>query len=128
MDLSTILSRKVVLSVFLAVFATLAMWGGYISEFHWQWVIMATVVSYVAGASLQNKVSFEKYTVLTSLRKWGERIKSLFTRDFIVAFATVVVTSLLLYKHRISSDVWFAVVSAIAGCYNIFNALSKREY
>jgi hypothetical protein len=123
MTFNTLLSRKVILSVFLAIYATWALWTGLILESQWQWVMMATVVTYVAGASLQKKKDLSR---LAPLRLWGERIKAIFTREFMIAFATVLLTSVLLQWHRIGADTWFAITTSIAGAYNIVNAASKN--
>ena len=125
MNINAMLSRKLILSVFLFFAATMAMARGMITETQWQWVVMATAVSYVAGATLQANRDMSS---VKSIRLWGERLKALFSREYLVAMGTVVVTTALLFQRHISGDVWFAVSTAIAGSYNIVNALSKSEH
>lgn len=124
MNIESILSRKLILSVFLFFVATLAMGREIITETQWQWVIMATVVSYVTGSALQNS---KDTSSIPHIRMWGIRIRSLFSRDFVVSISTVIIATVLLFRGNITGDVWFAVCTAIAGVYNIANAASKSE-
>ena len=117
------LSRKFVLSVSLAIIGTLFMWWTIIEPLHWQWLIMATVVSYVAANALQ--ASRTPLVVAKKVPFWT-RIKALFDRVFLAAAATVIVASAFLYGKIIPSSVWFTVCSAIAAAYNIGNSIAKR--
>lgn len=119
-----ILSRKFVLSAVLAVLATLFMWWKIVDPAQWQWVIMATVVSYVASKAMEKATGSETDTRETKI-SIGIRIKSLFSREFILAFGTVLVTSVFLYLQIIPSSVWFTICSALAAAYNIGVAVAK---
>lgn len=129
------LSRKFVLSGLLAIIATLLVWWKLIEPEQWQWVIMATVISYIGGRTI------EKATLssATGRKEWGgkngekkmlavvlwDRLKSLFSREFVLTLVTLLVTSALLYRGCITSGVWFLLASTLAGFYNILTAVSK---
>jgi hypothetical protein len=125
----TYLSRKFVLSAVLATLATLFMAIKLIAPIHWQWVIMSTVVTYVAANAIigHNKTGNREMVggVMVSMTTIWERLKALFGRTFLLAFVTVLVCSAFLLKGIIPSEVWFVICSALAGAYNIGNALSK---
>jgi hypothetical protein len=80
MNINAMLSRKLILSMFLFFAATMAMARGMITETQWQWVVMATAVSYVAGATLQ---ADRDMSSMKSIRLWGERLKALFSREYL---------------------------------------------
>lgn len=122
--MNNILSRKLILSAMLAVIATTLVWFRLIADTQWQWVIMATVVSYVVSMTAQP--GHTKLREESKLKAWGNRIKNLFSRSFVISIITILVSTALLCRKSISSTVWFAVVSTIAGAYNILNAIGKQ--
>ena len=117
------LSRKFLLSALLAIIATVFIMLGVIEAYQWQWVIMATAVSYVAANAISKKTETE-YSKEFKV-KIKDRLASLFSREFIVCVGTVLVSSLLLHYNRIDSTVWFTVCSALAVAYNIGNSIGK---
>jgi hypothetical protein len=123
------LSRKFVLSAALAALATLFMALRLLEPHQWQWVIMSTVVTYVAANAIigHNKTANREMVggVMVSMTTIWERLKALFGRTFLLAFVTVLVCSAFLLKGIIPSEVWFVICSALAGAYNIGNALGK---
>lgn len=123
------LSRKFVLSAALAALATLFMALRLLEPHQWQWVIMATIVSYVAANAIQDKSMSGNVAIMnghrTNLATIWERIKSLFDRVFLACALTVAVASVFLWKGIIPGSVWFVICSALAGAYNIGNAVGK---
>ena len=116
------LSRKFVLSAALAALATLFMALRLLEPHQWQWVIMATIVSYVAANAVQKIKRGEDKPDITVI--W-DRIKSLFDRVFLACVITIAVASVFLWKGIIPGSVWFVICSALAGAYNIGNAVGK---
>lgn len=116
------LSRKFVLSASLAALATLFMALRLLEPHQWQWVIMATIVSYVAANAVQKIKRGEDKPDITVI--W-DRIKSLFDRVFLACVITIAVASVFLWKGIIPGSVWFVICSALAGAYNIGNAVGK---
>ena len=123
------LSRKFVLSASLAALATLFMALRLLEPHQWQWVIMATIVSYVAANAIQDKSMAGNVAIMnghrTNLATVWERIKSLFDRVFLACVITIAVASVFLWKGIIPGSVWFVICSALAGAYNIGNAVGK---
>lgn len=117
------LSRKFLLSIALALLATAFITMDIITAMQWQWVIMATAVSYVASNAIIKKTE-SAYADFADIN-WKDRIKGLFSREFLVCVVTVLVTSMLLIAQRIDSNVWFTVCSGLAVAYNIGNAVGK---
>lgn len=117
------LSRKFLLSVMLAVVATILIFTGTIEPYQWQWVIMATAVSYVAANALNKKTETDMRSMMPP--DWKERLKSLFGREFLVCLVTIIITTVLLAMKHIGNDVWFTVCSALAVAYNIGNSVGK---
>lgn len=119
------LSRKFVLSGLLAIIATLLVWWKLIEPEQWQWVIMATVISYIGGRTIE-KATLSSATgrKVLAVVLW-DRLKSLFSREFVLTLVTLLVTSALLYRGCITSGVWFLLASTLAGFYNILTAVSK---
>lgn len=118
-----ILSRKLILSVLLAVLATAFIVTGLITPIQWQWVIMSTAVSYVIANTVNKKTetAISTYTNVSFVT----RLKALLSREFLVCVVTVIATSMLLKGRFIGGDVWFVICSALAGAYNIGNSVSK---
>ena len=127
------LSRKFVLSAMLAVVGTLFMAFRLIEAYQWQWVMMATVVSYVVANAIQKRngeatsIRTDKDGKLISIVTIWDRLKSLCDRAFILAFVAVIITSVFLLKAIIPASVWFVICSALAGAYNIGNSLGKNH-
>jgi hypothetical protein len=128
------LSRKFLLSVTLAVLGTIAMALKLIEPYQWQWLIMATVVSYVAAKTIEKKT----FNAASGQIGWGkngiekglivtvwERLKSLCSREFLLTMGTVAVASVFLFMGIIPSVVWFTICTALAACFNIGTALAK---
>ena len=132
------LSRKFVLSAALAALATLFMALRLLEPHQWQWVIMATIVSYVAANAVQNAQGTNTKEIWKTVKDangiereklrqiviW-DRIKSLFDRVFLACVITIAVASVFLWKGIIPGSVWFVICSALAGAYNIGNAVGK---
>lgn len=116
-----ILSRKFVLSVSLMVLSTFLLLNGNITENYFGTILMATVVSYIVGKTTEKKWSKTKSYSVTL---WT-RIKSLFSREFILSLITVFGLSYLTWKGIVGKELWFQTVLAIGSSYNIFNAISK---
>ena len=115
-----VLSRKFMLSITLAILSTWLLVGGKINSSDWGFVVMATVVSYIVSKTLDKKFSGNfKFPVLM------DRIKSMFSREFIVSMLSVIGTSWLCHSGYIDSGVWFKIVIAIGSAYNIFNSVEK---
>lgn len=133
------LSRKFVLSLFIGLVGTLFMARHFITPTQWQWCMMVTVVSYIASVTIQkNRVEVKepgklkaKYRSKSKFGRWIEdiivRIKGMFTKDFLLAALLFYVASHYRYKEVIPGDVWFAISSALAACYNIGNPFGKTN-
>ena len=117
------LSRKFILSVALAIIATVFIFLGIILPHQWQWVMMSTVVSYVAA----NAISKQTETAYKDIFNvsWKDRLKALVSREFIVCMVAIILTSILLYIGRIGAEVWFTICSSLAVAYNIGNSVGK---
>jgi hypothetical protein len=118
-----ILSRKLILSAILAIVATIFMGMKLIAPVQWQWVVMATVVSYVAGVTIQRGAASEASARLKV--PWKMRLKALFSDEFAITLATVLVTSAFLFYGVIPKDIWFTIITALGACYNILNPIAK---
>ena len=115
------LSRKFVLSMTLGIISTMLLIHGSINESQFGIVIMATIVSYIVSKTFEKKWGDSKITYPII----KDRFFSLFSREFVVAFISVLGVSYLSYIGKISGDLWFQVVTTIGGIYNIFNSVEK---
>ena len=115
------LSRKFILSVSMMVLSTMLLLNGNVSENYFGIVLMATVVSYIVGKTTEKKFG----NVKTNSVKLWDRLKSLFSREFALSMITVFGLSWLTWNGIVSQDLWFQVVTAIGGAYNIFNSIEK---
>lgn len=133
------LARKVILSLDVAIFATVLMLGNHIQGQHWLWAMSATVLSFIAAETIQKRgnlmtppppgrahrsfwVAFKSY--LSSV--WA-RITNVFTLDFLAGFVVINLAHYFSLRGIIEPGVWFPLVSGICGFYNVGNALSKKE-
>jgi hypothetical protein len=117
------LSRKFIMSMLLGIIATFLLITHNIPEEQFGIVIIASVVSYIASRTIDKKYSEGKLT-FPAIK---DRIESLFSREFIVAIITVIGISWLKFNGLIGSELWFQVIAAIGGVYNIFNAIEKIQ-
>ena len=115
------LSRKFILSASMMFLATMLLLNGKVSENYFGIVLMATVVSYIVGKTTEKKFG----NVKTNRVKLWDRLKSLFSREFALSMITVFGLSWLTWNGIVSQDLWFQVVAAIGGSYNIFNSIEK---
>lgn len=125
MDINKYLSKKFLLSAMLFAMASFNIVKHLIDQYQFQWVVMATAVSYLAAMSLtkytETSYSANGYDKATLLN----RLKELFSREFILAVGVVMFIQILLVFGLIGGAVWFAIASAIAGAYNIGNSVGK---
>jgi hypothetical protein len=117
------LSRKFIMSMLLGIIATFLLITHNIPEEQFGIVIIASVVSYIVSRTIDKKYSEGKLT-FPAIK---DRIESLFSREFIVAIITVIGISWLKFNGLIGSELWFQVIAAIGGVYNIFNAVEKIQ-
>lgn len=117
------LSRKFLLTTLLTVLSTWLLVTGNIGENQFGIVILAAIGSYIVGRTIDKKYSEGKST-FPDIR---DRIVSLFSREFVIALVAVIGVSYLKLKGFVGSDLWFQVISAIGGAYNVFNPLEKIE-
>lgn len=115
------LSRKFILSASMMVLSTMLLLNSKVSENYFGIVLMATVVSYIVGKTTEKKFG----DVKTHKVKLWDRLKSLFSREFALSMITVFGLSWLTWNGMVSQDLWFQVVTAIGGAYNIFNSIEK---
>lgn len=118
------LSRKLILSVALVFIATLFMWRQVIEPQQWLWAMLAVVIPYIAAHAIQ-AAKGGGYSKRVDVIGFWKRIKALFDTPFLMALLTLLVSSLFLYAGKIPADIWFILTSAIAGAYNIGNAIAK---
>ena len=128
------LSRKFILSTSLALVGTAFMWLRYIQPEQWMWVMMSTVVSYVAANAIQKKTGGDASNIHTnyndkrvSIVTIWDRLQALFSRTFLLCMVTIVICSLFLYKGIVPANVWFSICSALAAAYNIGNSIGKID-
>jgi hypothetical protein len=124
-----ILSRKLILTIGLAVLASLLIFvksnvtgKPFILDYQWQAVIMATVITYIVGCNIQNN----NMPSSVDIKTFWERIKDLFRWDFVLAVLTIIFTTFLLVRGHVENTVWFSIISAIGGAYNIMNPIGKK--
>lgn len=136
LDLLRILSRKVILSLDIGIISTLLMLKSKIESTHWLWAMTVTVISFIAAETIQKRkfwqapLSFEakercKAGFVPYVKTFWGRIKALFSLDFVAAMALVNIAHLFVYKGIIEPSIWFALMPAVASCYNIGNSLQK---
>jgi hypothetical protein len=128
------LSRKVILSASLMIIATLfIIWSKgadgmsvLCTQYQYLWVMSATLLPFLAANALQEwkNVSFDYLQRSGTPAVW-DLIKELFGTVFLLAYLAIIGVSALNYFHIINSEIWFPIVTAIAGFYNIGNALGK---
>ena len=117
-----LLSRKFLLSLLIAIVGTILMAQRAITPEQWQWCITVTVLTYISSLAIQeNKVKNIKVVKVDIY----QRIRNLFTRDFILTILLFVIATVFLSKNIITNTVWFALVSALGVVYNIGNSLQK---
>jgi hypothetical protein len=123
----SILSRKYVLSVtILALFLIMAA-KQLITPDMLLWSIMATVISYIAAKSLEKNQCADAKSLQLVVTFW-ERIKALFSREFMLAYGAVLGLSALLYFGYLPIayvNTWFIAITTIAASYNIGNSIAK---
>ena len=134
MDATRIFARKVILSIDVAVFATLLMLKQHIHGQHWLWAMTVTALSFIAAETIQKrtrgKQEKRKFSSWLDVLKqffidlWW-RISAIFTLDFLVAFVIINLTHYFSFRDIIEPTIWFPLVSSICGFYNVGNALSK---
>lgn len=117
------LSRKFVLSMLLGLLATILLVKGSINDSQFGIVIMATVVCYIVGRTVDKKYGDGKITYPVI----KDRLISLFSREFVISIIAVVGVSYLCFTKMINNDLWFQIVTVIGGTYNIFNPLEKAD-
>lgn len=115
------LSRKFILSASMMVLSTMLLLNSKVSENYFGIVLMATVISYIVGKTTEKKFG----DVKTHKVKLWDRLKSLFSREFALSMITVFGLSWLTWNGMVGQDLWFQVVTAIGGAYNIFNSIEK---
>lgn len=117
------LSRKFVLSMLLGLLSTILLIKGSINDSQFGIVIMATVVCYIVGRTVDKKYGDGKITY----PEIKDRLISLFSREFVISIIAVIGVSYLCFAKMINNDLWFQIVTVIGGTYNIFNALEKTD-
>lgn len=117
------LSRKFVLSMLLGLLSTILLVNGSINDGQFGIVIMATVVCYIVGRTVDKKYGDGKITY----PEIKDRLISLFSREFVISIIAVIGVSYLCFAKMINNDLWFQIVTVIGGTYNIFNALEKTD-
>lgn len=117
------LSRKFVLSMLLGLLSTILLIKGSINDGQFGIVIMATVVCYIVGRTVDKKYGDGKITY----PEIKDRLISLFSREFVISIIAVIGVSYLCFAKIINNDLWFQIVTVIGGTYNIFNALEKTD-
>lgn len=117
------LSRKFVLSMLLGLLSTILLVKGSINDSQFGIVIMATVVCYIVGRTVDKKYGDGKITY----PEIKDRLISLFSREFVISIIAVIGVSYLCFAKMINNDLWFQIVTVIGGTYNIFNALEKTD-
>jgi fucose permease len=117
------LSRKFVLSMLLGLLSTILLIKGSINDGQFGIVIMATVVCYIVGRTVDKKYGDGKITY----PEIKDRLISLFSREFVISIIAVIGVSYLCFAKMINNDLWFQIVTVIGGTYNIFNALEKTD-
>ena len=117
------LSRKFVLSMLLGLLSTILLVKGSINDSQFGIVIMATVVCYIVGRTVDKKYGDGKITY----PEIKDRLISLFSREFVISIISVIGVSYLCFAKMINNDLWFQIVTVIGGTYNIFNALEKTD-
>ena len=126
------LSRKFILSVTLMVIATLFIFwsrgSGHVlcTQSQYLWVISATLLPFLAANAVQdlrkgNGVHLKAEKKPSVL----DRIKALIGTVFILSYATIIGISVMNYFHIVNNEVWFPVVTAVVGFYNVGNVVSK---
>jgi len=119
------LSRKFVLSAFIAIVSTLFVWWKICTPEQWLWAIGSTILPYIGANALQEarqlNLSRDK-----SIPAWN-RIAALFDNAFILAMGVSIVASLFLYAGIIPNGIWFIVVSAVGAAYNVSNVVGKLK-
>lgn len=132
-----IIGRKVVLSLDIAIIATLLMLAKRIDDSHWLWAMTVTVISYIAAETIQKikyskaPLSFEakeryKDGLIPYLKSFWERIVALFSLDFLAAFLLINIAHYFVYRGIIQPSIWFALVPLVASFYNVGNSLTKQ--
>lgn len=132
-----IIGRKVILSLDIAIIATLLMLAKRIEDSHWLWAMTVTVISYIAAETIQKmKLGSApmKYTekeqiklgLIPYVKTFWERIKALFSLDFLAAFILINVAHFFVYRGIIQPSIWFALVPLVASFYNVGNSLTKQ--
>jgi fucose permease len=117
------LSRKFILSMLLGLLSTILLVKGSINDGQFGIVIMATVVCYIVGRTVDKKYGDGKITY----PEIKDRLISLFSREFVISIIAVIGVSYLCFIKIINNDLWFQIVTVIGGTYNIFNALEKTD-
>ena len=130
------LSRKFILSATLMLIATLfIVWSKgaegmdiLCTQSQYLWVMAATLLPFLAANAWQEwkNVKLDYLRVNNSPTIW-DRIKELFGTVFLLAYAAIIGVSVLNYFHIVNNEVWFPIVSAIAGFYNIGNVAGKMN-
>jgi fucose permease len=112
-----------VLSMLLGLLSTILLIKGSINDGQFGIVIMATVVCYIVGRTVDKKYGDGKITY----PEIKDRLISLFSREFVISIIAVIGVSYLCFAKMINNDLWFQIVTVIGGTYNIFNALEKTD-
>lgn len=116
------LSRKFVLSSVIFILAVYNMAFNFITQDHFLWAMMATGVSYIVSKSLMEYKEAKRDVDRVSFL---DRVVAMFSREYSLSLAIIIIAQLFIYYGKIDGTTWFAIVSAIAGAYNIGNAVGK---
>lgn len=115
------LSRKFILSAILTIMSTIFLLHGLISDTNWHVIISATVISYIISKTIDKKTT--KNNNITII----DRIKSLFSREFMLSLIVIIGSGILCWYKMINGNIWYQIVVSIGGVYNIFNSISKNR-
>lgn len=117
------LSRKFLISVMLLVISTLFLANKTVTQYQWQMVFMATIITYLGSKTLE-KVKAKNVDMPVSFWK---RIIGMMSREFVLALCALITATIFAYTKTINGDIWFQIATSIGSMYNIFNAVSKTE-
>jgi len=130
-----ILSRKVIASMLVFITATIFVWFGIIGSADWTKLAIVTVISYIAGSSINVLVKYKRVQndpcklydpqKKTTIK---EQLIALLDASFISAIVLYVVATALMWFGKIGITEWTYVAMGTVLGYDLLNPLSKFKF